>query len=76
MLNDPKIQMIICLGLHGVGKSFLSATVAADKYIKNDITKIIVARPYVQTGKSSGLKAGYGTRETLSIRPKRPRPYP
>lgn len=60
MLNDPKIQMIICLGLHGVGKSFLSATVAADKYIKNDITKIIVARPYVQTGKSSGLKPGTG----------------
>lgn len=60
MLNDSKIQMIICLGLHGVGKSFLSATVAADKYIKNDITKIIVARPYVQTGKSSGLKPGTG----------------
>ena len=58
MLNDPKIQMIICLGLHGVGKSFLSASVAADKYIKNEITKIIVARPYVQTGKSAGLKPG------------------
>ena len=58
LLNDPKIQMIICLGLHGVGKSFLSATVAADKYMKNEISKIIVARPYVQTGKSSGLKPG------------------
>lgn len=60
MLNDPNIQMIICLGLHGVGKSFLSATVAADKYMKNEISKIIVARPYVQTGKSSGLKPGTG----------------
>ena len=58
MLNDPQIQMIICLGLHGVGKSFLSATVAADKYMKNEISKIIVARPYVQTGKSAGLKPG------------------
>ena len=60
MLNDPSIQMIICLGLHGVGKSFLSATVAADMYLANKITKIIVARPYVQTGKSSGLKPGTG----------------
>jgi len=60
MLNDPNIQMIICLGLHGVGKSFLSATVAADMYIANKISKIIVARPYVQTGKSSGLKPGTG----------------
>lgn len=60
MLNDPSIQMIICLGLHGVGKSFLSATVAADMYIANKISKIIVARPYVQTGKSSGLKPGSG----------------
>lgn len=60
MLNDPNIQMIICLGLHGVGKSFLSATVAADMYLANKISKIIVARPYVQTGKSSGLKPGTG----------------
>lgn len=58
MLNDPKIQLIVCLGLHGVGKSFLSATTAADKFLANDITQIIVARPYVQTGKSSGLKPG------------------
>lgn len=58
LLNDPKIQMIICLGLHGVGKSFLSASTAADKYMNNEISKIIVARPYVQTGKSAGLKPG------------------
>ena len=58
MLNDPNIQMLVVLGLHGVGKSYLSATVAADKYMKNEIDKIIVARPYVQTGKSTGLKPG------------------
>ena len=58
MLNDPNIQLLVVLGLHGVGKSYLSATVAADKYMKNEIDKIIVARPYVQTGKSTGLKPG------------------
>ena len=58
MLNDPNIQLVVVLGLHGVGKSFLSASVAADKYMKKEIDKIIVARPYVQTGKSTGLKPG------------------
>lgn len=58
MLNDPNIQVIVCQGLHGVGKSYLSATVAADKFRKNEISQIIVARPYVQTGKSSGAKPG------------------
>lgn len=58
MLNDPKIQCIICLGWHGSGKTFLASSVAADKYRKNEIKKIIVARPYVQTGKSSGSKPG------------------
>ena len=58
LLNDPNIQLLVVLGLHGVGKSFLSATVAADKYMKKEIDKIIVARPYVLTGKSTGLKPG------------------
>ena len=55
LLNDPNIQLLVVLGLHGVGKSFLSATVAADKYMKKEIDKIIVARPYVQTGKSNRI---------------------
>lgn len=58
LLNDPNVQVIVCQGLFGVGKSFLSASVAADKYLKNEISQIIVARPYVQTGKSTGLKPG------------------
>lgn len=58
MLNDPNIQVVVCLGLHGCGKSYLSAMVAADKFRKNEIKQIIVARPYVQTGKSSGSKPG------------------
>lgn len=58
MLNDPDIQVICCLGWHGAGKTFLASCVAADKYRKNEIQKIIVARPYVHTGKSSGSKPG------------------
>lgn len=58
MLNDPEIKVIICLGWHGTGKTYLASAIAADEYRKNKIKKIIVARPYVQTGKSSGSKPG------------------
>ena len=58
LLNDPNIQIVVCLGLHGTGKSFVSASVAAEKFRKNQISKIIVARAYVQTGRSSGAKPG------------------
>ena len=57
-LNDPDIQLIVCTGIFGCGKSYLSACVAADHYRNKNISKIIVARPYVQTGKSSGSKPG------------------
>lgn len=58
LLNDPEVQAIVCLGFHGTGKTFCASVVAADKFRKNEIEKIIVARPYVQTGKTSGFKPG------------------
>lgn len=58
LLNDPEIQAIIVLGLHGTGKTYCASVVAADKFRKNEISKIIVARAYVQTGKTSGYKPG------------------
>lgn len=58
LLNDPNIKAIVCLGYHGTGKTFCAAVSAADKFRKNEIEKIIVARAYVQTGKTSGFKPG------------------
>ena len=58
LLEDPEIKAIVCLGLHGTGKTFCAAVVAADKFRKNEIKQIIVARAYVQTGKTSGFKPG------------------
>lgn len=58
MLNDPNIQVVICLGFHGTGKTFLASVTAADKFRKGELDKVIVSRAYVQTGKSSGLKPG------------------
>lgn len=58
MLNDPNIQVVVVLGLHGTGKTFIASSIAADMLRQNKIEKIIVSRAYVQTGKSSGLKPG------------------
>ena len=58
LLNDPEVQAIVVLGLHGTGKTYCASVVAADKFRKNEIKKIIVARAYVQTGKTSGYKPG------------------
>lgn len=58
LLNDPEIQAIVVLGLHGTGKTFCASVVAADKFRKDEIEEIIVARAYVQTGKTSGFKPG------------------
>jgi phosphate starvation-inducible PhoH-like protein len=58
MLNDPKIRLVVCIGNFGVGKSFLSGSIAGDKFVSNEITHIIVARPYVQMGKTAGFRPG------------------
>lgn len=58
LLNDPNVQAIVVLGLHGTGKTYCASVVAADKFRKNEVKKIIVARAYVQTGKTSGFKPG------------------
>lgn len=58
LLEDPEVKAIVCMGLHGTGKTFCAAVVAADKFRKNEIKQIIVARAYVQTGKTSGYKPG------------------
>jgi phosphate starvation-inducible PhoH-like protein len=49
---------IIAEGLPGTGKSFCAASIAADKLRRGEINKIIVARPYVQTGRTAGFRPG------------------
>ena len=51
-------NVIVAEGLFGTGKSFCAAVTAGDKLRKNEIQKIIVSRPYVQTGKSAGARPG------------------
>lgn len=58
MVRDPDIHIIIATGLFGTGKTFIPSAIAADLLREHKISKIIVARPYVQTGKTSGFKPG------------------
>jgi len=58
MLQSGEFNAIVVEGLFGTGKSYCSACVAADALIKGDVEKVIIARPYVQTGRSSGAKPG------------------
>lgn len=51
-------NIIIAKGIFGTGKTYLASAHAADLLRKNELDKIIVARPYVQTGKTSGFKPG------------------
>ncbi|QXL90526.1 PhoH-like protein [Salmonella phage NINP13076] len=51
-------NIIIAKGIFGTGKTYLASAHAADLLRRNDLDKIIVARPYVQTGKTSGFKPG------------------
>lgn len=45
-------------GSAGSGKTFCAAAVAANKYLKGEIDQIIVTRPYVAMGKSTGFWPG------------------
>ena len=45
-------------GSAGSGKTFCAAAVAANKYLKGEIDKIIVTRAYVPMGKSTGFWPG------------------
>lgn len=58
-------QVIVAEGSAGVGKTYLASAISADKLRKGQIDKIIVARPYVVTGKTSGFKPGSSLEKLL-----------
>ena len=58
-------RIIIVNGVFGSGKTYMASAYAADQLRQNKIDKIIVARPYVQTGKTSGFKPGTSLEKLL-----------
>lgn len=51
-------NILVVEGLFGTGKTYLAACTAGDALRKKEVDRIIVARPYVMTGKTSGFKPG------------------
>ena len=54
---DNKV-MVVAKGHAGVGKTYLAAVVAAQKYLRGEVDTIIVTRPIVGLGKSTGFWPG------------------
>ena len=51
-------QQVLILGPAGTGKTYVTATCAADLYILKEIDKIVITRPHVAVGKDIGFLPG------------------
>lgn len=51
-------RCVVATGSAGSGKTYCPAVIAADKLMSGEISKVIVSRPYVATGRSIGATTG------------------
>jgi phosphate starvation-inducible PhoH-like protein len=51
-------QQVLILGPAGTGKTYVTATCAADMYTLKDIDKIVITRPHVAVGRDIGFLPG------------------
>lgn len=58
-------SQVFILGPAGTGKTYVTATVAADMYTLKDIDKIVITRPHVAVGKELGFLKGDLTEKTM-----------
>ena len=61
---DESSQVFI-LGPAGTGKTYVTATYAADQYTLKEIDKIVITRPHVAVGKELGFLKGDLTEKTM-----------
>jgi phosphate starvation-inducible PhoH-like protein len=58
-------RQVFVLGPAGTGKTYLTATHAADLYTLKEIDKIVITRPHVAVGKELGFLKGDLTEKTM-----------
>ena len=58
-------QQVFILGPAGTGKTYVTATYAADLYTTKEIDKIVITRPHVAVGKELGFLKGDLTEKTM-----------
>jgi len=56
---------IFVLGPAGTGKTYVTATIAADLYTTKEVDKIVITRPHVAVGKELGFLKGDLTEKTM-----------
>ena len=58
-------SQVFILGPAGTGKTYVTATYAADQYTLKEIDKIVITRPHVAVGKELGFLKGDLTEKTM-----------
>lgn len=58
-------RQVFILGPAGTGKTYVTATYAADQYALKEIDKIVITRPHVAVGKELGFLKGDLTEKTM-----------
>lgn len=58
-------SQVFILGPSGTGKTYVTATYAADQYTLKEIDKIVITRPHVAVGKELGFLKGDLTEKTM-----------
>jgi len=58
-------RQVFVLGPAGTGKTYITATYAADLYVTKQIDKIVITRPHVAVGKELGFLKGDLTEKTM-----------
>lgn len=62
-----KRQVIVLRGSSGTGKSYLACTHAANRYLRGEVERIVLVRPYEHVGRSVGLRPGTGDEKLRPI---------
>ena len=60
-------KQVLILGPAGTGKTYVTATCAADLYTLKEIDKIVITRPHVAVGKDIGFLPGTLESTTMGI---------
>ena len=60
-------RQVFVLGPAGTGKTYVTATYAADLYIMKKIDKIVITRPHVAVGKELGFLKGDLAEKTMHL---------
>ena len=53
-----RFPQIFVTGPAGTGKTYIAAAMAADMFLRKDVSKIVLTRPNIPAGKSLGFFAG------------------